>query len=271
MIVKGLIKTINFLDNSCTVRLPIFETAAAQGEVVVKAIISTQPGMYNGYAEGDVVFVDFENNKLSQPIVVGKLYLGAEKEESAALKGGLTVSNLTVSSSATLPLNTRLTVETTGTAVEVDGGLTSYKTLADIVRALSKTEDAGAGNGSLSTEQTDKLLAEVISRITVEYLSQPSDLDPPTIDNENWDPSTPDFQDGYAIWQKTVHYNHRGQILHTEIICISSLTATTTYRTRYSTKLHAGTLQTEALVVTPLVKFGTDLEVENINAKISYR
>ena len=73
MIVKGLIKTIDFTDNSCTVRLPLFETAASQGEVVLPATILIQPGMYNGYAEGDVVFVDFENDTLSRPIVIGKL------------------------------------------------------------------------------------------------------------------------------------------------------------------------------------------------------
>ena len=83
MIVKGLIKSINFSDNSCQVRLPVFETAASQGEVVVKAIMSIQPGLYNGYNEGDVVFVDFENNRLNQPVVVGKLYLGSAKETTA--------------------------------------------------------------------------------------------------------------------------------------------------------------------------------------------
>ena len=96
MIVKGLIKTINFSDNSCTVRLPIFETAASQGEVILKAVMLTQPGLYNGYSEGDIVFVDFENDKLNQPIILGKLYLGAAKEEASPVHSSLAVSNLTV-------------------------------------------------------------------------------------------------------------------------------------------------------------------------------
>jgi hypothetical protein len=111
MIVKGLIKSINFSDNSCRVRLPVFETAASQGEVVVKAIMSIQPGLYNGYNEGDVVFVDFENNRLNQPIVVGKLYLGSAKETTAKASGSLSISNLKVSSNATLPIDTKLVLE----------------------------------------------------------------------------------------------------------------------------------------------------------------
>ena len=71
MIVKGIIKTIDFSDNSCKVRIPLFETAASSGEVILKAIMLIQPGSYNGYVEGDVVFVDFENNDLGQPIVCG--------------------------------------------------------------------------------------------------------------------------------------------------------------------------------------------------------
>jgi hypothetical protein len=178
MIVKGLIKTIDFSDNTCMVRLPIFETAASQGEVVVKAVILIQPGLYNSYAEGDVVFVDFENNKLSRPIVIGKLYLGAIKEENAAKKGSLTVSNLTASTSATLPVTTKLKVDSIGTKVPVEKGITSYNTIADIINALHKTE---ASVGKVSQSQQ----TELISSIKVEYLSQKVDLVPPEADDPN--------------------------------------------------------------------------------------
>lgn len=54
MIVKGIIKSIDFNGNSCVVRMPFFETAGS-GEVTCEALISNIPGIYNGYKEDDVV------------------------------------------------------------------------------------------------------------------------------------------------------------------------------------------------------------------------
>lgn len=191
MIVKGLIKTIDISDNSCTVRLPIFETAASQGEVVLKAVISTVPGMYSGYTVGDIVFVDFENNKLNQPIVVGKLYLGANAEEASKNKGGLTVSNLTVSSSASLPIDTKLVLEDLGNIAPVDNGITSYKSISDIIKALYKAES--------SVGQLNKDQSEIIANIKVEYLLQPITAPAPTADNPDWASSTPEYKDEHSI------------------------------------------------------------------------
>ena len=264
MIVKGLIKTINFTDNTCTVRLPIFETAASSGEVVLKAIILIQPGMYNGYAEGDVVFVDFENDKLSQPIVVGKLYLGAGKESEVPSHAALAVSNLNVTKSATLPIDTKLVLEEAGDTVPVESGITSYKSLTDIIKALYKAE---TDVGQVSKDQTD-----MVAKIQVEYLSRDANIaGMPASDDPGWQLATPNYRDGYSIWQKTTCYNHRGQILNIEIICLTSISSSAVYRLRCSTKMHAGTNQLEDVRVTPMVKIGTNLEVEDTSAVLSYR
>ena len=263
MIVKGLIKTINFSDNSCTVRIPLFETAAAQGEVILPAAILIQPGMYNGYSEGDIVFVDFENDKLNQPIVLGKLYLGAAKEEASPAQSALAVSNLTVTSKATLPIDTRLVLEETGDVVPVENGITSYKTITDIIKALYKTE--------ASVEQTAKGQSEAIASIKVEYLSQPIGLAAPDAASPNWTTVTPVYKDTYAIWQKTTCYNHRGQILSTEIICLTDVNSSATYRLRCSTRVHSGPNQTEAVSVKAMVKLGSSLEILDESAKLRYR
>ena len=262
MIVKGIIKTINFSDNSCTVRLPIFETAAAQGEVVLDAIILIQPGLYNGYAIGDVVFVDFENNKLSQPIVIGKLYLGAAKETAAGAPSAMTVSNLKVTTQATLPIDTKLTLEGTGTTVPVENGITTYKSLIDIIKALHKTET--------SIEQTIKDQSSTLANIKVEYLSQPVDAAMPEEGDPNWNISAPAYQDGYSIWQKTTCYNHRGQVLNAEILCLSGVASAVIYKLRCSTRVHAGTNQTESIKISAWVKFGTELETLDTTANICY-
>lgn len=262
MIVKGIIKTINFSENSCTVRLPLFETAAADGEVILDAIISIQPGLYNGYTEGDVVFVDFENNKLSQPIVVGKLFLGADKETAAGAPSAMTVSNLKVTTQATLPVDTRLSLEGLGNIVPVEKGISSYHSLVDIIKALHQTET--------SVQQTIKDQSGTVANIIVEYLSQPVEQEAPTAENIGWSISSPDYRDGFAIWQKTTCYNHRGQALSTEIICLSSIASAVLYKVRCSTRVHAGTNQTENVKISAWVKLGTELETLDTSANICY-
>jgi hypothetical protein len=175
MIVKGIIKTINYNDNSCTVRLPLFETVATSGEVILSAVFMSQPGMYNGYAENDVVFVDFENDSLDSPIVIGKLYLGATAETASAKKGGIAVSSLNVSSDATLPVDTKIAVDRVATVADVDGGITSYKSIADMIKALRNT---GSSIERLD-KQNDELKDEGIASIKVEYLSQPRENQAP--------------------------------------------------------------------------------------------
>ena len=263
MIVKGIIKTIDFLDNSCTVRLPLFETAASSGEVVLKATILTQPGLYNGYVEGDIVFVDFENNELDQPIVLGKLFLGAAKEEATPGVSALTVGNLKVSSSATLPIDTKLVLDDTGSAVPVDNGITSYKSITDIIKALYKAE--------ANVDQVTKDQSEIIANIEVKYLSQPTNSPAPEASDLGWQIASPAYKDGYHIWQKTTCTNHRGQILSTEIICLSSIANTSLYRLRCSTKVHAAQNQLEALSIKAMVKFGSESEIVDEAAKLTYQ
>lgn len=263
MIVKGLIKSIDFSDNSCKVRIPLFETAASTGEVVLKATMLVQPGMYNGFIEGDVVFVDFENDDLGQPIIIGKLYLGAAQEAAATAHSALSVSNLEVTSKATLPIDTKIVVEDIGSTVPVENGITSYRTISDIIKALYRTET--------STDQIYNDQSEMIANIVVEYLSQPEDAAAPSVDDPAWSISTPSYRAKEAIWQKTTCYNNRGQILSTEIVCLTAVTATASYRLRCTSKLHAATNQTEPITITAMVKLGSSVEVKDETAKIYYR
>ena len=119
MITKGIIKTIDYSNNSCKVRIPLFETANTSDEVILPAIFLTQPGIYNGYNEGDIVFVGFEGSGLDCSIVLGKLFLGASKESENSKKGSIEASNLVVDSTATLPLTTKLTFKDTSKRIDI--------------------------------------------------------------------------------------------------------------------------------------------------------
>ena len=193
MIIKGILKTIDYNNNSCTVRLPLFETSNNSGEVVLPAIFMNQPGMFNGYNEGDIVFVDFENNNLDTPVIIGKLYLGSEKETSNSQKGGLKVASLTVDSNATLPLDTKLVFNnTSSTEAPVDNRYANYKSLLDVIDTLNKTEE--------NISQVDKSVSDgVITEIRVEYLSQVEAAGIPTVSDLNWQSTIPPLRNGYDI------------------------------------------------------------------------
>lgn len=270
MIIKGILKTIDYNNNSCTVRLPLFETTSSSGEVVLPAIFMNQPGMFNGYNEGDIVFVDFENNKLEAPIIIGKLYLGSEKEASNSQKGGLKVASLTVDSNATLPLDTKLVFNHTSSDVPVDKGLSSYKSIIDIIKAIHTTETTLEKVTDTQNSTNDSF----IQRIEVTYLSQLAELEAPLATHEGWSITIPASRDGYKIWQKTTTYNNKGQILGTpEIICISDLNGTASYWLKCSTKNHAGTQQspTEAVEITAMIKLGLNIETEDTDATLYYK
>jgi hypothetical protein len=193
MIVKGIIKTIDYNGNMCTVRLPLFESSSKSGEVILPATIAIQPGLINSYKEEDVVLISFENNKIETPVVIGKLYLGATAESKES-RGNINVTGLTVSTKASIPLTTELTFKgDTTSVVDVDGGLTTYKTLADIVRALQKVE--------VQFNTTSRDISNQIKEIKVTYLKtnkSPLDFEP-TAEDPAWHKVMPVSQDGHFI------------------------------------------------------------------------
>ena len=81
MIQKGIIKEIIFNENRMLVRIPMYESPGS-GEAIFDCMIANQPGYVNGYAIGDIVFVDFENDDLDDPVVVGCLYTGIKSNKS---------------------------------------------------------------------------------------------------------------------------------------------------------------------------------------------
>ena len=169
MIVKGIIKSIDYTGNTCTVRIPVFESAANENEVVVPATLSTLPGIYNGYKEEDVVFITFENNDYDMPIVIGKLYLGVENEKNDP-RGAIVCNNITAAQPISIPISSQLTLDNDpqhSTIVGVDNGIDSYKSIADLAKNLQKQDEK---IGSLSVKVIDdgeNLGAEIAKKVSV--------------------------------------------------------------------------------------------------------
>ena len=133
MVTKGIITSIDFNGNTCQVRIPFFETAG-NDPIIGTAIVSNTPGSYNGYKVDDVVLVAFEDGKMETPVVIGKLYLGAEKEK-ADPRGSLNTESLVAAKTAAVPADTKLT---TDTDKNLPNTMNPYANLSSIANNLNK-------------------------------------------------------------------------------------------------------------------------------------
>lgn len=136
MVTKGQIKSINRAGNRCIVRLPLFETASSTTPVEIEALVSITPGMFNNLFVNDVVFVAFEENALEKPIIIGKLYTGASKENSTRGGAGI-LDTLTVRTSGSLPAATTTFVFQGDNKGEYQD-LKTPKKMADYIKWLEK-------------------------------------------------------------------------------------------------------------------------------------
>lgn len=104
MIVKGEI--VNVLSNKYryNVHIPVFDTAGINTKSIFECGVCNEPGVTQGYKEGDIVIVGFENNSLNHPIIIGKFFTNsyADNDNLSSIK----TSTLDVKDGASLPSNT---------------------------------------------------------------------------------------------------------------------------------------------------------------------
>jgi hypothetical protein len=105
LITKAIIRSINKAGTRCLVEMPLFSTASNPSPVTAKALVSITPGFFNNLFEGDVVFVTFEENALEKPIIIGKLFTGAVKENETPGGAGI-LDTLRVRTHAIIPCTT---------------------------------------------------------------------------------------------------------------------------------------------------------------------
>lgn len=80
MITKAIIKRLNTdNDNHFRVYIPLLRKANnTEDDATLDATLIYIRGLENTFKVGDIVFVDFENNQYSSPVILGLLYLGKE-------------------------------------------------------------------------------------------------------------------------------------------------------------------------------------------------
>lgn len=109
MITKGYILDYSITSkNRFKVRIPYFESAGIgknhsyTQSVFEDVPVSYSPGNIAGFKIGDCVYIAFEDSSFDKPVIIGKLYLGKEKEASNYQFSSV----LEVTQRATLPKNT---------------------------------------------------------------------------------------------------------------------------------------------------------------------
>ena len=129
MVTQAEIQSIDFNSNSCTVRIPLFETAGTLEPFIAEAKICIQPGIYNGYKIGDTVWVDFINDIKNWPIVIGKIFKNQDDEK--ANTGSVIVSpSIKVSTYTSIPSTT-----------EISGTFADFNTIQKIINSIKNIQE----------------------------------------------------------------------------------------------------------------------------------
>lgn len=106
--VKGIIEEVKS-KYSYKVRIPLYHKiknspGCTSSDKLPYATVCTIPGVNPIYQEGDVVWVDFENDELGMPVIKGLLY---KESESNALSD-INCNSLNVQLESVLPSSTKI-------------------------------------------------------------------------------------------------------------------------------------------------------------------
>lgn len=217
MITKGEIQSVDYTGNTCVVRIPYFESAGITDRIYAEATVCNPPGIYNSYKAGDVVFLAFDDGEPGQPVILGKLFLGASKEQNDP-RGVINAESSLISKNASLPLSTKLVYDQSETTAQ--NGLTKYNSIADIANKLA----------DLTKQQSKGFISKIENR----YHYGESDTKEPSDVWESWSEvvltvDESDESKNYVwqwtkTWTKTIDYETNTFIEECENkkICITS-------------------------------------------------
>ena len=140
MLTKAIIQNIDYTKNMCKVRIPLFENASRNVNIIeADAQFSVVPGVYNSYKTGDIVFIGFEENKMELPVILGKLFVSASAEASAH-QGTLSGNALSITDTAQLPYSTIFNYDKISQNSALYKDLNTPKKLADSIINLQHSQ-----------------------------------------------------------------------------------------------------------------------------------
>lgn len=140
MLTKAIIQSIDYAKNMCRVRIPLFENASRNVNIIeADAQINIVPGIYNSYKTGDVVFIGFEENKMELPVILGKLFVSASAE-SGSYRGNVSGNSLAITDTAQLPYSTIFNYDKIAQNNTLYKDLNTPKKLADGIINLQRSQ-----------------------------------------------------------------------------------------------------------------------------------
>ena len=140
MLTKAIVQSIDYTKNMCRVRIPLFENAARNINMIeADAQINIVPGVYNSYKTGDVVFIGFEENKMELPVILGKLFVSASAEANSH-RGNVSGNSLSITDTAQLPYSTIFNYDKIAQNDTIYKNLNTPKKLADSIINLQRAQ-----------------------------------------------------------------------------------------------------------------------------------
>lgn len=140
VLAKAIIQSIDYTKNICRVRIPLFENASRNTNIIeADAQINIVPGIYNSYKTGDIVFIGFEENKMELPVILGKLFVSASAEASSH-QGNLSGNALVITDTAQLPHSTVFDYNKITQNDTIYKNLNTPKKLADSILNLQRSQ-----------------------------------------------------------------------------------------------------------------------------------
>lgn len=108
MITKAIIKRLNTEnDNHFIVYIPFLRKANDKEEnATLSATLCYIPGITNTFSVGDIVYVSFEENKASNPVIIGKLFTGNDSDDSITTT--MITRSLKTTQNTDLSINTKI-------------------------------------------------------------------------------------------------------------------------------------------------------------------
>lgn len=140
MITEALITSIDYNSTTCTVRIPLFETAGVDLESTAEAHFCVLPGTANCYSKNDVVWVAFDRNSIGYPVIIGKVYTGSDDETASGIHS---VNTLIATQAAEIPQATKIVLdgETTTTIKALIDRIATLEQQISTINANKTTTD----------------------------------------------------------------------------------------------------------------------------------
>jgi hypothetical protein len=140
VLTKAIIQSIDYTKNMCRVRIPLFENASRNVNMIeANAQINIVPGIYNSYKTGDIVFIGFEENKMELPVILGKLFVSAS-DEASSHRGNVSGNSLSITDTAQLPYSTLFDFSKIAQNNKLYNDFNTPKKLADSIIDLQRTQ-----------------------------------------------------------------------------------------------------------------------------------